>query len=185
MKWRNLSPEILRNLASDFFDNAHDMEFERESIAEERGFDAVAAVECVARRLNREAARRVREVQTYSVAPNLHVTYDCDGWVFRWTDIPPDRNQPRAMPSLFEAAMWLWNDGQGLSHEEIDAVIPNLLALRRAARRGTAGGAAAAQPPNVAPFVPHAASAPGERVYEVEPTDDASDIIADNGFEDP
>jgi len=58
MKWRDLTPDQLVKLSSDLDDRAHDMEVEREFIEAEQGFDLVAALECVARRLRREAKRR-------------------------------------------------------------------------------------------------------------------------------
>jgi hypothetical protein len=119
---------------------------------------------------------------TYSAAPNLHVIYD-GGWVFRWTE-SSNQNQPRAMLSLSEVVMWLWNEGQGFSHEEIDAMVPHLLALRRAARRVTAASSAASPPKEQTAAAPDA-SAPGERVYEIEQGGDEPDIITDNDFEDP
>jgi hypothetical protein len=61
MKWRDLTPEQLRSVAADLFDDAHDDEVDREFIINERGFDAVAAMKAVARRLQREAARRERK----------------------------------------------------------------------------------------------------------------------------
>lgn len=61
MKWRDLTPEHLRSIATDLFDDAHDDAVDRESIAEERGFDAVAVTEAVGRFLQREAARRARK----------------------------------------------------------------------------------------------------------------------------
>lgn len=60
MKWRDLTPQQLDKTASDLDDRAHDMKAEREFIAEEQGFDLIAALECVARRLRREAVRRER-----------------------------------------------------------------------------------------------------------------------------
>ena len=58
MKWKDLTPKQLRSLAGDLYESAHDRKVEREMIEEHRGFDVVAALECVGRRLNREAKRR-------------------------------------------------------------------------------------------------------------------------------
>lgn len=60
MKWKDLTPDQLVKVSSDLDDRAHDMEIDREFIAEEQGFDLVAALECVARRLRREATKRER-----------------------------------------------------------------------------------------------------------------------------
>lgn len=61
MKWRDLTPEQLRAVASDLFDSAHDAAADREWLIEERGFDVVAATEAVARRIQREATRREKK----------------------------------------------------------------------------------------------------------------------------
>ena len=60
MKWKDLTPKQLRTLASDMRDTAHDQGIDREQLQEERGFDSVAALVCVARRLEREADMRER-----------------------------------------------------------------------------------------------------------------------------
>jgi len=60
MKWKDLTPDQLRHVATDIADHAHDMKFEQEIIEEEAGFDVVVAYEALVRRLRREAERRAR-----------------------------------------------------------------------------------------------------------------------------
>lgn len=64
MRWRDMTPEQLDSMASDLQDRAHDEAFERESIQEARGFDAVGALRCIALRLRREATRRRKKRAT-------------------------------------------------------------------------------------------------------------------------
>lgn len=63
MKWKDLTPDNLRTLASNLDDTAHDHEIDRESMLEEQGFDVVAAEESVARFLKREAKRREKKAE--------------------------------------------------------------------------------------------------------------------------
>lgn len=42
VKWLDLTPKQLRNLASAMDDHAHDMGIDREQLLEEQGFDVVA-----------------------------------------------------------------------------------------------------------------------------------------------
>lgn len=58
MKWKDMSPVQLRETASDIRSTVSDKRTDRESIIEETGVDIVATLECVARRLEREAKRR-------------------------------------------------------------------------------------------------------------------------------
>lgn len=58
MKWKDLTADQLRKLASDLDDHAHEMKFEREIIREEQGFDLYAGYRCLSRKLRREAANR-------------------------------------------------------------------------------------------------------------------------------
>lgn len=60
MKWRNLTPDQLRETARDIRSSADDKRIDRENLIEEQGFDVVGALLCVARRLDREAKRRTR-----------------------------------------------------------------------------------------------------------------------------
>jgi len=63
MKWRDLTPEQLRAVAMDLFDDAHDAEIDREWLIGERGYDVVAVMEAVAARLQREAAHREKKTE--------------------------------------------------------------------------------------------------------------------------
>jgi hypothetical protein len=58
LEWDDLTPRMLRGIASNLHDSAHDHEIEREEIAEEQGFDVVAVEECIADFLTSEAKRR-------------------------------------------------------------------------------------------------------------------------------
>ena len=59
MKWKDLTPEQLNSIARDLHDKAHDESVEREYIMEVEGWDAVAGLSAVARRVEREARRRL------------------------------------------------------------------------------------------------------------------------------
>ena len=61
MKWKELTPKQLREIAGNLFDDAHDMGIDQEQLLEEKGFDVVAATEAVAKRLQREANRREKK----------------------------------------------------------------------------------------------------------------------------
>ena len=58
LKWADMTPKMLRGIASNLHDTAHDHNIEREEMAEEQGFDVVAAEECIAAFLIEEAKRR-------------------------------------------------------------------------------------------------------------------------------
>jgi hypothetical protein len=62
MKWKDLTPKQLAETASDIRDTASDKRIDRENLIEEQGFDLVGALECVARRLEREATRRAQRI---------------------------------------------------------------------------------------------------------------------------
>ena len=57
--WRALTPEQLRETASHLRDTANDLD-DRETVIEHTGHDLFAIYKAVARRLEREAARRER-----------------------------------------------------------------------------------------------------------------------------
>lgn len=61
MRWKELTPKQLREIAGNLFDDAHDMGIDREWMIEEKGFDVVAATEAVANHLQREANRREKK----------------------------------------------------------------------------------------------------------------------------
>lgn len=63
MKWRDLSSAQLVETARDIRSSADDKKIDRENLIEEQGFDLVAALECVADRLDREARRRERQLK--------------------------------------------------------------------------------------------------------------------------
>ena len=58
LEWPDMTPKMLRGIASNLHDTAHDHNIEREEMAEEQGFDVVAAEECIADFLISEAKRR-------------------------------------------------------------------------------------------------------------------------------
>lgn len=137
MKWRDLTPAVLRNISTDLFDDAHDMEFEREQIQEERGFDAVAATKCVARRLRREAVRREPQPSTFPFE-GLIFTYE-NGWIIRKAGASSDGDALVKAISITDVVVWLSHE-MGFPSADIDKALPKLLALRRAARRTAGGG---------------------------------------------
>lgn len=53
-----MTPKMLRGAADDIRSSASDKRIDQEQLIEEQGFDVVAALECVARRLERESDRR-------------------------------------------------------------------------------------------------------------------------------
>lgn len=57
MKWRDVTPQQLRETASHLRDTANDLD-DRETVIEHTGHDLFAIYKCVARRLEREATRR-------------------------------------------------------------------------------------------------------------------------------
>jgi len=62
MKWKNMTPKMLRGAADDIRSSASDKRIDQEQLIEEQGFDVVAALECVARRLDREGDRRAKRI---------------------------------------------------------------------------------------------------------------------------
>lgn len=96
MRWRDLTPDQLRSIASDLHDAAQDDEVDRAFIRKEKGFDAVAATRVVARRLEREAQRRERKAAPVVVCPVCYSpTYREDG-VAHCTDHEPKASEPSA-----------------------------------------------------------------------------------------
>jgi len=64
MKWKDLTPEELRTIATELRDRAGDMLADRASIREENGgFDLYLGMKCLARRVVREAERRDKALE--------------------------------------------------------------------------------------------------------------------------
>lgn len=57
-----MTPKMLRGAADDIRSSASDKRIDQEQLIEEQGFDVVAALECVARRLERESERRAERI---------------------------------------------------------------------------------------------------------------------------
>lgn len=145
MKWKDLTPKHLDAVALDLFDDAHDAEVDREFMTEERGFDVVAAMECVGRRLQRESTRRTLRFNRVVVSGDgwrIQISYDERGWtyaIFNGSSVDPyGAGEATYLPSLFNVLL----DGEVPRRtmemsKKLDEALPKLLRLRRDHRRYT------------------------------------------------
>lgn len=150
VKWKDLNPAQLRDLATELRDAAHDKKADRESLADEMGWDLVGGLLSLARRIDREANRRERGAVGTKVRP---IGYLCDALKGAYRDVEQathvlqqagvDLAQIRTDQPIAK----VWTDALKVAraHDQLDALVavvladPNVSAfhdqIREAARR--------------------------------------------------
>lgn len=145
IKWKDMTSKQLERVSQDLSDHAHDLGIDREHMIEEVGFDVVEATECVARRLDREATRRARKaslglmeevvIEGHGWMWTVHVRYDAKHEVWDYKFLPWNAPPLVATSETLSGMLYAIVERVARGREILDEAIPDLLKLRRDARK--------------------------------------------------